>query len=82
VIEGGILRYVVKVSKKGQIVIPVEVRRKFNIGDKVVIIVDENSIRIIPLRSLEELFGVDGEAMREVAKEIVEERLEEIKREK
>jgi len=38
-------------------------------------------IRVIPLRSLEELFGVDGDVMRDVAREIVKERLEEVKRE-
>ncbi|OYT40267.1 MAG: AbrB family transcriptional regulator [Desulfurococcales archaeon ex4484_58] len=79
---GGILRYVVKVSRKGQIVIPVEIRRRFGISDKVVIRVDESGIRIIPLKPLDELFGVDGEIMKEVAREIVRERLEEVKREK
>jgi len=76
------LRYVVKVSRKGQIVIPVEIRRRFGISDKVVIRVDESGIRIIPLKPLDELFGVDGEIMKEVAREIVRERLEEVKREK
>ncbi len=73
------MRYVVKVSRKGQIVIPVEIRKKFGIDDRVVIRVDENGIKIIPLRSIEELFGVDGDVMREVAREIVRERLEEVR---
>ena len=30
---------------------------------------------------MEELFGVDGDVMRDVAREIVKERLEEVKRE-
>jgi len=72
----------VKVSRKGQMVIPIEIRRKFNIKDKVVIKVDEGGIKIIPLIPLEDLFGVDGDIMKDVAKEIVKERLEEIKREK
>ncbi|RLG78324.1 MAG: AbrB family transcriptional regulator [Thermoprotei archaeon] len=63
-------------------VIPIEIRRKFNIKDKVVIKVDEGGIKIIPLIPLEDLFGVDGDIMKDVAKEIVKERLEEIKREK
>jgi len=45
------VRYIVKVSKKGQIV------------------------------PLEELFGADGQVMRQIAKEIVEERRKEIRRE-
>ncbi|MHC1629031.1 MAG: AbrB/MazE/SpoVT family DNA-binding domain-containing protein [Candidatus Nezhaarchaeales archaeon] len=72
----------IKVSKKGQIVIPIEIRRKYNIKDKVIIKDDEGELKIIPLIPLEELFGVDGDIMKEVAKEVVEERLEEVKREK
>ena len=75
------LRFVMKVSRKGQVVIPAEVRKRFNIKNKVVIEVSGEGIRIIPLRSLEELFGIDGDVMREVAREIVKERLEEVKRE-
>jgi len=75
------VRFVVKVSKKGQVVIPVEIRRKFNIRDRVVIKADEEGIRIIPLVPLEELFGADGDVMRDVAREIVRERLEELRRE-
>mgnify|MGYP000489322711 CR=1 FL=1 len=75
------MRFVVKVSKKGQVVIPVEIRRKFNIRDRVVIKADEEGIRIIPLVPLEELFGADGDVMRDVAREIVKERLEELRRE-
>ncbi len=75
------MRFVVKVSKKGQVVIPVEIRRKFNIRDRVVIKADEEGIRIIPLVPLEELFGADGDVMRDVAREIVRERLEELRRE-
>ncbi len=73
--------YVVKVSKKGQIVIPVEVRRKFNIKDKVIIRVEGNEIKIIPVVPLEEIFGIDGEKMKKVAIEISKERLREIRHE-
>ncbi|RLG88438.1 MAG: AbrB family transcriptional regulator [Thermoprotei archaeon] len=75
------MRFVVKVSRKGQVVIPIEIRRRYNIKDKVVIKVDEEGIKIIPLMSLKEMFGTDGEMMKIIAKEIVEERMEEIKRE-
>lgn len=76
------MKFIVKVSKKGQIVIPVEIRRRFNIRDKVVIEANDREIKIIPLIPLEELFGVDDDVMKDIAKEIVKERLEEIKHEK
>ena len=77
-----IMRFVVKVSKKGQVVIPIEIRRKFNIKDRVIIRVDEEGIKVIPLIPLEEMFGIDGDVMKNIAKEIIKERLEEISHEK
>ncbi len=74
-------RFVVKVGRKGQITIPVEIKRRLGIRDRVVMKVEENEIRIMPLIPLEELFGADGETMREVAREIIDERLREIRRE-
>jgi len=73
--------YIVKVSRKGQIAIPVEIRRKFGIEDKVLIRVEDGEIKIIPVIPLEKLFGADGEVMKEVAIEISEERMREIKNE-
>ena len=73
--------YIVKVSGKGQIAIPVELRRKFGIEDKILIRVEGKEIKIIPIISMEKLFGADGEVMREVAMEISEERMREIKNE-
>lgn len=70
--------YVVRVSKKGQIVIPAEIRRVFGIRDRVVVRVEDGEIKIIPVKPMEELFGVDGEAMKRVALEISRERLREI----
>ena len=74
------MRFVVRVSRKGQIVIPAEIRRKYGIRDRVVVEVGEDGIRIVPLIPLEELYGVDGDRMREVAREIVRERREEARR--
>ena len=74
------MRFVVRVSRKGQIVIPAEIRRKYGIRDKVVVEAGEDGIRIVPLIPLEELYGVDGDRMREVAREIVRERREEARR--
>ena len=71
--------FIVKVSSKGQIVIPVEIRRRFNIKDKVLVRVEGNEIKIIPIIPLEDLFGADGDAMRDVAREIVEERRAELR---
>ncbi len=71
------MRFVVRVSRKGQIVIPAEIRRRYGIRDRVVVEAGEDGIRIVPLISLEDLYGVDGDSMREVAREIVGERREE-----
>ena len=76
------MRFIVKVSRKGQVVIPAEIRRKYGIKNKVVIRADEDGVKIIPVISLEEMFGIDGEVMKDIAKEIVKERLEEMGREK
>ena len=76
------MRFIVKVSRKGQVVIPAEIRRKYGIKNKVVIRADEDGVKIIPVFSLEEMFGIDGEVMKDIAKEIVKERLEEMGREK
>ena len=77
----GEVRYIVKVSKKGQIVIPAKIRRKYNITEKVVVTAGREGIKITPVIPLEELFGADGQVMRQIAKEIVEERRKEIRRE-
>ena len=76
------MRFIVKVSRKGQVVIPAEIRRKYGIKNKVVIRADEDGVKIVPVISLEEMFGIDGEVMKDIAKEIVKERLEEMGREK
>lgn len=63
-------------ARRGQIVIPASIRRKFNIKDKVVVEADNNVIKIVPLRSLEDLYGFQQSAMREIALEISKEREE------
>ena len=52
------------------------------ISDKVVIRVEDGEIKIIPVIPMDKLFGADGEAMVEVAREISRERLREIANEK
>jgi len=46
------MRFIVKVSRKGQVVIPAEIRRKYGIKNKVVIRADEDGVKIIPVISL------------------------------
>lgn len=60
----------VKVSRKGQVVIPIELRRKFGIKREVAFIEEDNKVTVVPMIAMEDAFGIDGEVMREVAREI------------
>ena len=53
---------IVTLSSKGQIVIPVKVRKKFSLkeGDSLVIVEEEDAIRLQPLVNLSELWGIDN----------------------
>ena len=66
--------------RKGVIVIPAEVRRRFGIveGSHLELVVDDDGIRLIVPRSLEEAFGVDGEKALEVVRLIAESRRAEV----
>ena len=68
-----------KVSEKGQVVIPVEIRRKLGIRRQVAFIDEENRVTLVPITPMEEAFGVDGDVMREVAREISEARRREMR---
>ena len=70
------------VSEKGQVVIPAALRKKHKIGRAVVIEEVDGRITIVPSVSMEESFGADGEAMRDVAKEISKERRREVESER
>ncbi|MGD0080472.1 MAG: AbrB/MazE/SpoVT family DNA-binding domain-containing protein [Methanoregula sp.] len=52
---------IVTLSSKGQIVIPSRVRKKFSLkeGDSLVIVEENDTIRLQPLVNLSELWGVD-----------------------
>ena len=52
---------VVTLSSKGQIVIPAKVRKKFSLkeGDSLVLVEENDAIRLQPLVNLSELWGVD-----------------------
>jgi len=73
------MEYILKVSRKGQIVIPVEVRRKFKIGSKVILKIDNEEIKLVPFIDMKEAFGIDGEKMLEVAKSILRDKERELK---
>ena len=67
---------VVTLSSKGQIVIPAKVRKKFSLkeGDSLVLVEENDTIRLQPLVNLSELWGVDqqkdtGTALKELRKE-------------
>jgi AbrB family looped-hinge helix DNA binding protein len=67
---------VVTLSSKGQIVIPSKVRKKFSLkeGDSLVIVEENDAIRLQPLVNLSELWGVDklkntGRMLKEMRKE-------------
>jgi AbrB family looped-hinge helix DNA binding protein len=53
---------VVKVTRRGQTTIPIEVRQKLGIkeGDELVVKVTENGILFKPIPRLEDLAGIDG----------------------
>ena len=76
------MEYVLRVSSKGQVVIPVEVRRKFNIKSRVILRVEDGEIKLIPFIDLREAFGIDGDRMIEVAKALLLDKKREIELEK
>ncbi len=67
---------IVILSSKGQIVIPVKVRKKFSLkeGDSLVLVEEKDAIRLQPLVNLSELWGIDNlkntrQVLNEVRKE-------------
>jgi len=58
--------YRLKVHKKGIIVIPKEIREKFNLkeGDEVNVIVDDEGIYIFPRGDIRKYFGSDKDAIK------------------
>ncbi len=63
-------RYRVRVRRKGLIVIPAEVRRRFGIheGSYLELVVEGDSMRLVIPKSLGDAFGVDGERAVEVVR--------------
>jgi len=73
---------ILRVSRKGQIAIPVEVRKKFGIGSTVILKVTDNEVKIVPVKSFEESFGIDGERMLKVARAHLADKKRELELEK
>lgn len=57
----------VTVTTKGQITIPAELRRKLEIteGTKLIVIDEEDALRLIPVPKLSQLAGIDKEVFKE-----------------
>jgi len=71
--------YVHTVTKLGTISIPIPLRRKYGItkGSKIKFIDGSDGIRLIPLVSLRNMFGIDrddSDAIKSMLVEIIEER--------
>jgi len=73
---------VVPVSSKGQVVIPAALRKKFKIGRAVIIKDEGGRILVEPSRSMEESFGMGGDEMLDVAREISKDRRKEVESER
>ena len=76
-------RYRVRVRRKGLIVIPAEVRRRFGIheGSYLELVVEGDSMRLVVPKSLRDAFGVDGERAVEVARLVSASRRAEVEEE-
>ncbi len=72
-------QYVKTVSKKGQVVIPAEIRRRMGIKRKVLFTEEKGRVLIEPLLSMDDAFGTGGREMYAVAKEISKDRRAEAK---
>jgi AbrB family looped-hinge helix DNA binding protein len=72
------MKRIVRVSSKGQVVIPVDIRKKFNIKKMVEFKERKGRIYIEPVMTFEDAFGIAGKEMYEVAREISKARLKEI----
>ena len=75
-------KFRIKVHKKGLIIIPADVRRRFGIseGSYIEFIMDNDGILIIVPKSLREAFGVDGGKAIEVTRMISSSRRSEVEK--
>ena len=73
---------IAKVSSKGQIVIPADIRKK--LGSPKAMTIEERNGRVIlvPTLTFQEAFGVDGKAGAQIASEISKDRRREVESER
>ncbi len=72
-------QYIKTVSKKGQVVIPTDIRRRMGIRRRVLFKEEQGRVLLEPIATMEEAFGAGGEIMYQVAREISQERRREAK---
>jgi AbrB family looped-hinge helix DNA binding protein len=73
---------IAKVSSKGQIVIPAEIRKNLGYPNAMLVQEDGNRVILVPAQTLKEAFGADGDASARVAAEISRERRREVESER
>ena len=71
-----------RVSSKGQVVIPAQLRRRLKISRTVMIKEENGRIILEPSLSMREAFGTGGKVMRQVAMEISRDRRREVESER
>jgi AbrB family looped-hinge helix DNA binding protein len=76
------MKKLAKVSSKGQVVIPAQLRRRLKISRTVMITEEKGKVVIEPSMSFEEAFGSGGKEMRQVAIEISKDRRKEVESER
>jgi AbrB family looped-hinge helix DNA binding protein len=69
--------YIHTVTRLGTVTIPIPIRRKYNIskGSRVKFVETEEGVRLIPLTSMRDLFGIDREhesAVQAIIREVLE----------
>ena len=72
------MKKIVRVSSKGQVVIPIEIRKKFKIRKMVAFTEGRGKIHIEPVMTFEDAFGIGGKRMYELARAISKARRKEI----
>jgi AbrB family looped-hinge helix DNA binding protein len=76
------MKKLARVSSKGQVVIPAQLRRRLKISRTVMIEEENGRIVLEPSASMEEAFGSGGKEMRHVAIEISRDRRAEVESER
>jgi AbrB family looped-hinge helix DNA binding protein len=73
---------IAKISSKGQIVIPVAIRKKLGSPKAMIIEEDDGKVILVPTLTFEEAFGIDGRVGAKIASEISRDRRREVESER